>query len=50
MLQVIAQDHQVMHFAARGFFGFPIQHLIEIILTGDAIHVGRAAVGTAWRW
>ena len=39
MLQVIAQDHEVMHLAARRFFRFPIQHLIEIVLTGVAASI-----------
>jgi hypothetical protein len=37
MLEMIAQHHQVMDLTARGFFRFPIQHLVKVIWTGDLV-------------
>jgi len=50
MLQVVAQHHQVMDFAQRGVVRFPVEHLIEVIRTGDGVRPCRATVGAGGRY
>jgi hypothetical protein len=43
VLQMVAQDHQVMDGQAGGVFPFPKEHLMEVSLADRVVSPGRAA-------